>query len=113
MKYCSCINLVVGIALFTIFHLVCGTAFGAELCSEPVATLVSIEGSGELRPHGQQVWQPVKLNDQFCAGDVLRVGPGGRAAVTLTNETILRINPTRKSTIDYLANLRLKRLKLK
>lgn len=92
MRYRSSIVLIGGIILFVISNLVCGAAFGAEHCSEPVGTLVSIEGSGELQPQGQQGWQPVKLNDKFCAGDVLRVGAGGRAAVTLTNETILRIN---------------------
>ena len=92
MRYRSSIVLIGGIILFVISNLVCGAAIGAEHCSEPVGTLVSIEGSGELQPQGQQGWQPVKLNDKFCAGDVLRVGAGGRAAVTLTNETILRIN---------------------
>jgi len=92
MRYRSSIVLIGGIILFVISNLVCGAAVGAEHCSEQVGTLVSIEGSGELQPQGQQGWQPVKLNDKLCAGDVLRVGPGGRAAVTLTNETILRIN---------------------
>jgi len=92
MRYRSSIVLIWGIILFVISNLVCGAAFGAEHCSEPVGTLVSIEGSGELQPQGEQSWQPVQLNDKFCAGDVLRVGAGGRAAVTLTNETILRIN---------------------
>ncbi len=92
MRHRSGIVLTGGIILVVISNLVCGAVFGAEQCSEPVGTLVSIEGRGELQPQGQLGWQPVQLNDRFCAGDVLRVGPGGRAAVTLTNETILRIN---------------------
>ena len=92
MRYRSSIVLIGGIILFVISNLVCGFAMAAEHCSEPVGTLVSIEGSGEFQPQGQQSWQPVQLHDNFCAGDVLRIGPGGRAAVTLTNETILRIN---------------------
>jgi tetratricopeptide (TPR) repeat protein len=92
MRYSSSIVLIEGIILLVLFNLAYGSAFGAQHCSEPVGTLVSIEGSGEFQAYGQQNWQPVKLNDRFCAGDVLRVGPGGRAAVTLTNETILRIN---------------------
>ena len=92
MRYRSSIVLIRGIILFVISNLVCGAAYGSEHCSEPVGTLVSIEGSGEFQPQGQQGWRPVQLHDRFCAGDVLRVGPGGRAAVTLTNETILRIN---------------------
>ncbi len=99
MKFRPGVVLIKGILLFVTLHLVCGTVFGAEHCSEPVGTLVSIEGSGEVQPHGQTGWQPVKLNDEFCAGDVLRVGPGGRAAVTLTNETILRIN--QNSTLNF------------
>ena len=101
MRYRSSIVLIEGIILLVLFNLACGSSFGAQHCSEPVGTLVSIEGSGEFQAYGQQNWQPVKLNDRFCAGDVLRVGPGGRAAVTLTNETILRIN--QNSTLNFSA----------
>jgi Flp pilus assembly protein TadD len=99
VKSLSCIVLFKGILLLVTLHLVCGGAFSAEHCSEPVGTLVSIQGSGEIRTHGQQGWQPVKLNDEFCAGDTLRLGSGSRAAVTLTNETILRIN--QNSTLNF------------
>ena len=68
-------------------------------CSDPVGTLVSIQGNTQFRPAGTSVWQRAHINGTLCAGDVLRVGPGGRAAVSLKNETILRIN--QNSTLNF------------
>ncbi|MES9813594.1 MAG: FecR domain-containing protein [Candidatus Thiodiazotropha sp.] len=64
--------------------------FSAE-CSR-VAQLVSLEGSAEKKRVGQEAWQQAVLDDQFCAGDAIRTLHDGRAAVRLTNDTLLRLD---------------------
>ncbi|MES9848357.1 MAG: FecR domain-containing protein, partial [Candidatus Thiodiazotropha sp.] len=64
--------------------------FSAE-CSH-VAQLVSLEGSAEKKRDGQETWQQAVLDDQFCAGDAIRTLHDGRAAVRLTNDTLLRLD---------------------
>lgn len=64
--------------------------FSAE-CSH-VAQVVSLEGSAEKKRDGQETWQQVVLDDQFCAGDAIRTLHDGRAAVRLTNDTLLRLD---------------------
>ena len=99
MKCRSIIMLVEGVVLFGFLQILPVLAAASEHCGSPVGTLVSIQGDGQVRHHGSSAWQPVQMNDRFCAGDVLRIGPGGRAAVTLANETILRIN--QNSTLNF------------
>ena len=88
----SIIYLIQGLVILSFLQAASGFIYASEQCSNPVGTLVSIQGDGEFRRHGKTAWLPVQMNNRFCAGDVLRIGPGGRAAVTLTNETILRID---------------------
>jgi Tfp pilus assembly protein PilF len=57
-----------------------------------VAQLVSLEGGVEKKPVGQEAWQKALLDDQFCAGDALRTQHDSRAAVRLTNDTLLRLD---------------------
>ncbi len=74
-------------------------AEAAEECRQPIATIVSIQGGAQIQRSGQPGWHAAVMEVQICPGDMLRVGPDGRAAVVLTNETILRLN--RKSTISF------------
>lgn len=90
------IRCVIGISVQTVvfsFFLFCiSDAFAEGHCSNPVARLVSVQGDAQFRQAQQTGWLTVALNDEFCAGDVLRIGVGGRAAVVLNNESILRID---------------------
>lgn len=63
---------------------------GAE-CNPIVATAVSVQGKVEVRRVNVQQWQPVGLNDIFCAGDRIRVGDGSRADIALANRAVLRL----------------------
>ncbi len=95
----SIINPILGVLLACLILSAPHNLVASDHCSEPVGTLVSIQGGGEYLRHGNSAWQPAQLNDRFCIGDVLRVGSGARAAVTLTNETILRID--QNSTLKF------------
>ena len=91
-----------GIFLVT-FILFSATA-NATSCPEWVAKAVSIQGTVELRMAKTQStsgkrWIAVKRGDSFCANDVVRVKTNGRAALILTNDTVLRLD--QNSTITF------------
>jgi tetratricopeptide (TPR) repeat protein len=69
-------------------------------CSPPPAKAVSVQGTVEARRAGASQWQPVKLNDTFCAGDAIRVGDKSRADVALLNQSVLRINANSAITVE-------------
>jgi Flp pilus assembly protein TadD len=64
----------------------------AETCDQWVAKLVSAQGSVEAKRAGWKQWIPVKLNDTYCQGDMIRVLERSRAAIMLTTQPILRLN---------------------
>jgi len=61
-------------------------------CEDWVARVVSIQGAVEVRTYNETVWQPAKLQQTYCEGDVIRVNNTSRAALELHNETIIRLN---------------------
>ncbi len=63
----------------------------AAECNPIVATAVSVQGRVEARRVNVSQWQPVSLNDIFCAGDRIRVGDGSRADIVLANRAVLRL----------------------
>ncbi|MCW9031854.1 MAG: FecR domain-containing protein, partial [Gammaproteobacteria bacterium] len=76
----------------------------AAPCPEWVAKAVSIQGTVELRmskviPDSAKRWTSVKRGDTFCANDVVRVKANSRAALILTNDTVLRLD--QNSTISF------------
>ncbi|HSF29723.1 MAG TPA: TonB-dependent receptor [Candidatus Tectomicrobia bacterium] len=76
-------------------------AAAAEAPCEPwVAKLVSAQGTVQVRRAGESQWQPVKLDETYCAADMLRVQGHSRAAVVLRNEINLRLD--QNSTITFL-----------
>lgn len=60
-------------------------------CELIVATAVSVQGRVEVHRVKFTQWQPVILNDIFCAGDRIRVGDRSRADVALANRAVLRL----------------------
>jgi tetratricopeptide (TPR) repeat protein len=75
-------------------------AGAAETCEEWVAKVVSVQGNVQARRVGETQWVPVKLNDTYCPGDMIRVQERSRAAVVLANESILRLD--QKTTITFI-----------
>lgn len=64
----------------------------AETCSETVAKVVSVQGVVETRSKSNAVWNKITLEQDFCAGDMIRTAANSRAAFYLNNNTILRLN---------------------
>jgi Tfp pilus assembly protein PilF len=61
-------------------------------CADPVAKLISLEGSVQTRENDAQPWRLAALNDTFCPGDTLSVRPLGRAAIVLANDIVVRLD---------------------
>ncbi len=57
-----------------------------------VARAVSVQGTVESRKVDEPQWQPVKLQDTFLPGDTIRVLERSRAAVSLLDQSVLRLN---------------------
>ena len=74
-------------------------AMAQESCKEWVAKVVSMQGNVLARKAGETQWVPVKLNDTYCSGDMIRLEEQSRAAVVLPNEIILRLD--QKTTIIF------------
>lgn len=67
-------------------------ASGSQQCEAWVARLLSSQGSLSVRRPGlARVSQP-GLNQNFCVGDVLEVGPFSRAALELPDQTVVSID---------------------
>jgi tetratricopeptide (TPR) repeat protein len=64
-----------------------------------VAKAASVEGMVEVRTRDGIEWNTVELNSKFCPGDMLRVGEKSRAAVFMTNETVVRLD--QNTTITF------------
>ena len=81
-------------------HAVAQPATTAARCDRPPAKAVSVQGTVEVRRVAGGQWEPVKLNDTFCAGDAIRVGEKSRADVSLLNQSVLRLNANSSITVE-------------
>jgi len=68
-------------------------------CDAWLAKIVSVQGEVQAKRNGETQWEPVKIDDTFCAGDMLRVQEKSRAAVVLSNETVARLD--QKTSITF------------
>ncbi len=75
------------------------SATSAAECHPIVATVVSVQGSVEVRRVNVEQWQPVSLHDIFCAGDRIRVGDESRADIALANRAVLRLDQNTTITL--------------
>jgi hypothetical protein len=55
----------------------------AETCEEWVAKVVSVQGNVQAQRTAEKEWKPVKFNNTYCIGDMLRVLERSRAAILL------------------------------
>lgn len=76
-----------------------GKAYAAESCGSAVARVISIQGIIELRRPHETVWQQTAMNTVICAGDTLRARLHSRAALLLSNESVLRLD--QKTSITF------------
>jgi len=75
------------------------SAEAGETCEKWVAKVVSAQSGVQVRRVSETEWIPVKLDDTICLGDMIRVQERSRAAIFLSNETILRLD--QKTTITF------------
>jgi tetratricopeptide (TPR) repeat protein len=68
-------------------------------CVLTVAKFVSIQGVVEFHRAGELGWRPAELNAPLCVGDRVRVRSRSRAALRLSNESMLRLD--QKSAITF------------
>jgi tetratricopeptide (TPR) repeat protein len=71
----------------------------AETCNQWVAKMVSAQGEVEVKRMSEKQWLPVKLNDTYCQGDMIRVLEQSRAAIMLTTQPTLRLN--QETTVTF------------
>ena len=71
----------------------------AEACKPVVARIVSLQGRVEVQSAGSAEWTRAALDDQLCVGDAIRAGAFARAALALTNDSVL--------SLDQLTTMRL------
>src|SRR3569833_60594 len=83
------LNLSVGVLLSAMLHMPAAQADDAR-CAEPIATFASIEGQVEAAGDTGNAWHSVHIDERLCPGDRLRVGANSRAAVVLSNHTVMR-----------------------
>ncbi len=77
-------------------------AQAADPCEPAVGRLVTVEGQIDVQRTGTAVWVPAKLEDSLCQGDSVRAGERSRAAITLANQAVLRVD---QSTTIRLVNI--------
>lgn len=61
-------------------------------CETSVGEFVSITGSVGVQSAGSSSWADAKLETNLCEGDTIRVGERSRAAISLINNAVLRID---------------------
>jgi tetratricopeptide (TPR) repeat protein len=89
-RYRLCLS---GIALCAFFVMAFfPNASFAERCEKWAAKVVSVQGTVEARLKGEKEWRPVRLDDTYCPGDVIRVQEKSRADVALGNHPVLRLD---------------------
>lgn len=75
-------------------------AFAGEVCNAPVARMVSLQGVVEYHRPGDSGWHMAASDSTFCVGDRVRVRANSRAALRLSNESMLRLNQRTAITIS-------------
>ncbi|MDH4300740.1 MAG: TonB-dependent receptor [Nitrospira sp.] len=71
----------------------------AATCEPPIAKAMAIEGKVDVRSTDSSQWRPVKLNDTFCPGDLIRVQERSRADIALSNQPMLRLDQNTTMTL--------------
>lgn len=71
----------------------------ARGCKTEVARIVSIQGVIELRRAQETHWQHAGLDEGVCAGDSVRARSHSRAALRLSNDSMLRLD--QKTSLSF------------
>jgi len=88
-------SLVIGLcSILMSASLACG-----QPCEQWVAKIVSVQGAVQARKAKEKGWNPVQLNQTYCPEDRIRVLKNSRAAISLSNDTIIRVD--QNTTITF------------
>ena len=71
----------------------------AATCEQSIAKAMGVEGKVDVHHPDETQWQPVKLHDTFCPGDVIRVQERSRADIALSNQPMLRLDQNTTMTL--------------
>ncbi len=95
--------------------LISSTSVYAANCTPPAGQFASVQGTVEVVSDPSEPWRAAKSNDPLCQGDSIRVGAQSRAAVSLANGAVLRVDqnttlrlvdvavePEKKSILDLI-----------
>ena len=63
-----------------------------ESCIPAMALVVSVQGVVELRRAAEKNWHPAVQNSTLCPGDRIRVRQRSRAALRLSNDSMIRLD---------------------
>lgn len=74
-------------------------SYASSVCKFEVASIVSAQGTIERRRTQETIWQPVGMDTVLCAGDRVRARSHSRAALRLSNESMLRLD--QKTSISF------------
>jgi tetratricopeptide (TPR) repeat protein len=99
MKYFSIKRVIVLACGLAFVAGISGTAF-SQPCQQWMGKMASVQGTVEARKAGDSRWLPVNLNDTFCPGDTIRVGSKSRADLTLSNQSVLRLDENSEFTLE-------------
>ncbi len=97
-RFCFTAISIILVTVFAIF-LLSGSACAA-VCERWIAKAVSVQGGVDTLRAGEKQWRPVKMNDTFCPGDMIRILKQSRADVVLSNNGILRLDQSTTVTFS-------------
>lgn len=83
-----------GATVVWLLAMVSGVAAGERPATEcpAMASIVSQQGTVEIRRAGDDGWAAVALDERCCAGDTVRTGPRSRAGLALEGGGVLRLD---------------------
>lgn len=96
-RWATCAGLMVCTGILTVL-LSPATSFAAT-CEPWIAKAMAVEGKVDVRHTDETQWQPVKLHDAFCPGDMIRVQERSRADIALSNQPMLRLDQNTTMTL--------------
>ena len=71
----------------------------APLCKNPVAKVVSVQGTLDRQAFGKQDWQHINAEEMICPGDKVHTEKWSRATLILSNESLMTMDQS--TTLDF------------
>lgn len=70
-----------------------------QSCEQWVGKIVSVQGAVQASRAKEKGWNPVRLNQTYCPEDRIRVLKNSRAAISLSNDILIRVD--QNTTITF------------